>query len=143
MNARLRCGIAAWLAVASLFFTGSATAADTPQKNYRLFCMGCHGADGSGSPQNGIPSMKGEVGYFLRLPAGRAYLSQVPGTLNTPLNNQQTAELLNWVMANIAKDSVPADFKPYTGDEVAAYRASVPLDIPALRVQLLEQLEKQ
>lgn len=143
MNLRLRCAIGGLMAAASLFVASGATAADTPQKNYRLYCMGCHGADGSGSPENGIPNMKGEVGHFLKLPAGRAYLSQVPGTLNTPLSNQQTAELLNWIMGAIAKGSVPADFKPYTGDEVAHYRASVPLDIPGLRAQLVEQLKKQ
>lgn len=141
MKLRLRCGIAGLVTAVSLFAAGSATAADTPFKNYRLFCMGCHGQDGSGSPDIGIPNMKGEVGQFLRLPAGRAYLSQVPGTLNTPLSDQQTAELLNWIMASIAKDSVPPGFTPYSGEEVARYRASVPLDIPGLRVKLLEQIK--
>lgn len=118
-----------------------AVQADAGQKNYRLFCMGCHGADGSGSPVNGIPSMRGEVGHFLRVPEGRAYLSQVPGTLNTPLNDAETAELLNWVMKNIAGRSVPADFKPYTEADVKAYRASIPEDIPGLRVELVKRIE--
>lgn len=115
--------------------------ADAPQKNYRLYCMGCHRQDGSGSPEVGIPNMKGEVGHFLRLPEGRAYLSQVPGTLNTPLSNQETAELLNWMVKAIGKDSVPSDFSPYTGDDVARYRATIPNDIPTLRVKLLEKLK--
>lgn len=115
--------------------------ADAGQKNYRLYCMGCHGADGSGSPVNGIPSMRGEVGHFLRVPEGRAYLSQVPGTLNTPLNDAETAELLNWVMKNIAGRSVPADFKPYTEADVKGYRASIPEDIPGLRVELVKRIE--
>ena len=118
-------------------------AADGPvqaQKNYRLYCMGCHQADGTGSPHNGIPSMRDEVGHFLRLPEGRAYLSQVPGTLNTPLNDADTAQLLNWVMRNLGRDSVPADFVPYTADDVQRYRATVPQDIPALRVELVRRL---
>lgn len=120
--------------------TGEA-AADGAKKNYRLHCMGCHQMDGTGSPENGIPSMRDEVGHFLRVPDGRAYLSQVPGTLNTPLSDAETAELLNWVMANIGRGSIPADFKPYTGDDVRAYRATVPQDIPGMRVRLLKELE--
>lgn len=115
--------------------------ADAAKKNYRLYCMGCHQADGTGSPENGIPSMRDEVGHFLRVPEGRAYLSQVPGTLNTPLGDGETADLLNWVMSNIGRSSIPADFKPYTADDVRSYRASVPQDIPGMRVRLVKQLE--
>ena len=115
--------------------------ADAAKKNYRLHCMGCHQADGSGSPDNGIPSMRDEVGHFLAVPGGRAYLSQVPGTLHTPLSDGETAELLNWVMVKIGGKSTPADFQPYTAGDVQAYRAAVPEDIPGLRVKLVEQIE--
>lgn len=134
----IRCGL---LLVGLSGLLAGEAAADAAKKNYRLFCMGCHQSDGSGSPENGIPSMRGEVGHFLRVPEGRAYLSQVPGTLNTPLGDAETAELLNWVMANIGRDSVPADFKPYTAADVKTYRATVPQDIPGMRVRLLKQLE--
>lgn len=120
--------------------TGEAVA-DAAQKNYRLYCMGCHQADGSGSPENGIPSMRDEVGHFLKVPEGRAYLSQVPGTLNTPLSDAETAQLLNWVMTNIARSSKPDDFRPYSTEDVRNYRASIPQDIPGMRVRLLKQLE--
>ncbi len=136
-------GLIRWgllLAGVSGLLAGEALA-DTAKKNYRLHCMGCHQADGRGAPDNGIPSMRGEVGHFLRVPEGRAYLSQVPGTLNTPLSDGETAELLNWVMVNIGRDSLPAGFRPYSADEVAAYRASVPQDIPGMRLRLLRQLE--
>jgi mono/diheme cytochrome c family protein len=134
----IRCGL--MLAGLSCLLVGEA-AADAAKKNYRLHCMGCHQADGTGSPDNGIPSMRDEVGHFLRVPEGRAYLSQVPGTLNTPLGDGETAELLNWVMANIGRASIPADFKPYTADDVRGYRATVPQDIPGMRVRLLKELE--
>ena len=116
--------------------------ADTAKKNFRLYCMGCHQIDGSGSPVNGIPTMRDEVGYFLRLPEGRAYLSQVPGSLNTPLNDGDTAELLNWVLVNLGRSSTPPDFQRYTADDVRAYRASIPEDIPGMRVKLLERLAR-
>ncbi len=131
------------LGVLSLTLFSAAGAAEnsaTGKKNYRLYCMGCHQADGSGSPENGIPSMRDEVGHFLKLPEGRAYLSQVPGTLNTPLGDAETAEVLNWIIGNIARRSVPADFQPYTAADVKAYRAAVPQDIPGLRVELVRRL---
>lgn len=129
------------LVLAALAAAGHAGAATgSEQKNYRLYCMGCHQADGSGSPANGIPSMRDEVGHFLRVPGGRAYLSQVPGTLHTPLSDAETAALLTWVMRNIGGRSVPADFQPYAAEEVGRYRASVPEDIPALREELVRRL---
>jgi hypothetical protein len=115
---------------------------DNAKKNFRLYCMGCHQIDGSGSPENGIPTMREEVGHFLRLPEGRAYLSQVPGTLNTPLSDGDTAELLNWVVINLGRSSTPPDFQRYTAEDVRAYRASIPEDIPGMRVKLLERLAK-
>ena len=120
--------------------TSAGASENSAKKNYRLYCMGCHQADGSGSPENGIPSMRDEVGHFLKLPEGRAYLSQVPGTLNTPLGDGDTAELLNWVMRHIGRSSVPTDFRPYTADDVKAYRATIPQDIPGLRVELVRRL---
>lgn len=133
--------VKSWLAALGLAccLAGPA-AADAAKKNYRLYCMGCHQMDGSGSPENGIPSMRDEVGNFLRLPEGRAYLSQVPGTLNTPLGDAETADLLNWLVANIGGKSTPADFRPYTAADVKAYRASVPEDIPGLRDKLVRRL---
>ena len=132
------------LLLAGLLISGGAAAGtDSVQKNYRLYCMGCHQADGTGSPANGIPSMRDEVGHFLRVPGGRAYLSQVPGTLHTPLSDGETAALLSWVMVNIGRSSTPADFQPYTAAEVKNYRATVPDDIPGLRVKLLQALEQQ
>lgn len=119
-----------------------AAGVDAARKNFRLYCMGCHQIDGSGSPENGIPTMRDEVGHFLRLPEGRAYLSQVPGTLNTPLSDGDTAELLNWVLVNLGRSSTPPDFQRYTAEDVRTYRASIPEDIPGMRVKLLEQLAK-
>jgi len=109
------------------------------QRHYRLYCMGCHLADGSGSPKNYIPSMREQVGRFLDIPGGRAYLGQVPGLLNTPLSDEETAQVLNWVLINIGKDSTPFDFKPYDGAEIGRLRASVPQNIPQIRQQLIEQ----
>src|SRR5262245_56441894 len=73
-----------------------------PQLLYTMHCSGCHGADGSGTPEKGIPSMRGSVGNFLRLPEGRALVIQVPGVMNTPLDDEQVAKLMNWMLRDMA-----------------------------------------
>jgi hypothetical protein len=122
------------------FLLSAQAGTDVAEKNYRLYCMGCHQADGSGSPAHGIPGMRDQVGQFLKVPDGRAYLSQVPGTLNTPLGDAETADLLNWLLINIGRGSTPNGFQPYTAEDVRRFRATVPQDIPAMRVRLIEQL---
>lgn len=129
------------LALALAGAAAGPAAADAGKKNYRLHCSGCHQMDGSGSPENGIPSMRDEVGHFLKVPDGRAYLSQVPGTLNTPLGDAETAELLNWVMVNIGRASTPPDFARYTAADVQRFRATVPQDIPGMRDRLVALIE--
>jgi mono/diheme cytochrome c family protein len=91
--------------------------------NYLLHCSGCHQADGSGSVGNGIPSMKDRVGHFLRIPEGRAFLVQVPGTSQSPLNDADTAELVNWMVNAFSKSEIPAGVMPYSATEVGSLRA--------------------
>jgi cytochrome c553 len=125
---------------------GIASAAGSDQRNryhYLLYCSGCHQADGSGRPDNGIPRMKDQVGHFLRLPEGRAFLVQVPGTAQSSLSDTDTASMLNWMLRAISGPQVPADFVPYTTEEVTRLRA-VPLpDAPRTRRLLVEQLRAQ
>ena len=49
-----------------------------PHADYMLHCQGCHGPDGSGA-RGAVPSFRGEVAKFLRVPGGREYLLRVPG----------------------------------------------------------------
>jgi mono/diheme cytochrome c family protein len=48
------------------------------QTTYTLHCSGCHGAQGHGVPDAGIPDLH-DSGAYVAIPAGRAYLVQVPG----------------------------------------------------------------
>jgi mono/diheme cytochrome c family protein len=118
----------------------NALAADRNRSNFLLHCSGCHQQDGSGSPENGIPSMKGRVSNFLRLPEGRAFLVQVPGTSQSALGDAAVAELLNWMVNNFSRDEIPPEFIPYTAIEVARLRALRPSDVPAKRAAIVGSL---
>ena len=116
--------------------------AGSPALNYRLHCMGCHLVDGSGMPQRGIPSMTGVLGHFLRLPQGRALIVQVPGVMNTPLNDRQVAELMNWMLGQWAGDSLPPGAPPYSEAEVRELRSHRPSDVARERAGVVEALRR-
>lgn len=113
-----------------------------PRMNYQLHCSGCHQIDGAGSAAHNIPRMKGVVGHFLRTPEGRAFLVQVPGTANSGLNDAQVAELLNWMLPAISAAEMPADFQPYTPDEVTRLRTHKLADVAAHRQRVVLRLRE-
>lgn len=107
---------------------------------YILGCAGCHQVDGSGVSRSGIPTMRNQLGHFLSLPAGRAFLVKVPGTSNSPFSNADIARMLNWMAHEFSAATLPADFTPYTEAEVAAYRSAPLDDVPATRAAIVAQL---
>ncbi len=111
--------------------------------NYIHHCLGCHLADGSGAPAKGIPSMRGTLGQFLKVPGGREYIAQVPGVMNSPLNDRDIAALMNWLLPFVAPDTTPAGTAPYTADEIARLRKTRPADVMATRYALVEQMRAQ
>jgi mono/diheme cytochrome c family protein len=132
------------LVLSALCAAASAANSDVRNRsNYLLHCSGCHQSDGGGRPDNGIPRMKDQVGHFLRLPEGRAFLVQVPGTSQSSLSDADTATMLNWMVYAISRNEVPADFVPYTTEEVTRLRA-VPLnDAPHMRQLVVDKLRTQ
>ena len=110
----------------------------SPRTNFALHCQGCHLPDGSGF-EGRVPDMRGELSAMIRLPEGRRYLVQVPGTANSSLDNRETADLLNWLVPAMGPKPVAA-FKPYTEAEVAALRAMKVEDVAAMRARVLAQL---
>lgn len=117
-----------------------AGAGDFGRQNYIQHCAGCHSFDGTGSPENGVPSMKGAVGHFLRLPEGRAFLIQVPGTSQARLSDAEIAELLNWMVVRFSKAEVPVGFMLYTKDEVTRFRAIKLNDVMGTRREIVRRL---
>jgi mono/diheme cytochrome c family protein len=130
-----------WLLLPVWLLAQAATAGERPRINFLLHCSGCHQRDGSGSPENGIPNMKDRVGHFLRIPEGRAFLVQVPGTAQSSLGDRETAELLNWMVVALSPSAAPPNFLPYTRDEVARLRASPLNDVPAVRASIVGRLQ--
>ena len=109
---------------------------------YLHHCSGCHLADGSGAPAKGIPSMRGVLGQFLKVPGGREFIVQVPGVMNSPLSDHDIANLMNWLLPALAADTLVASPSPYTADEVARLRQSRPADVMGVRALLLNRMRE-
>ena len=111
---------------------------DRARINYMLNCQGCHLPAGEGVGD--IPQMQNFVGNFLKVPGGRAFLVQVPGSANAALDDAALAELLNWMLLEISAAQLPEDFKPYTAAEVGHYRTSPLSDVNAVRLPLIQKI---
>ncbi|MNR47684.1 hypothetical protein D3C85_1668160 [compost metagenome] len=89
--------------------------------------------------------MAGFVGNFLRVAGGREFLVRVPGVSQSALSDAQTAELLNWLLGpgGMAGASTPANFQPYTGEEVSKVRHQAVLNLPGTRAGLIARMREQ
>ena len=111
---------------------------DRAEFNYMMHCQGCHTPDGVGG--GGVPRMKDFVGNFTRTDAGRAYLARVPGSAYSVLDDENLAEVLNWIVLKYAGDSLPSGFVPYESREVASYRRQPLEEVIEYRKQMLQEI---
>ena len=88
--------------------------------NYQMFCQGCHSADGSG--HKSVPEFKGFIHKFMATQQGREYLIRVPGAANAALDDEQLADLMNWMLRTFGDASQGASWKPFEVSEIAKYR---------------------
>jgi len=109
--------------------------------NYILKCRGCHTMEGFSPERGRIPPLIDVVGYFTILPDGRRYLANVPGVVNAALPNDETADVLNWVIKTFARASMPAHFKPFDAAEIAKWREKRPDDPMRLRARVQGELD--
>lgn len=119
---------------------GAASASASPRTDYMLKCMGCHGPDAA-EVVGKVPAFKDSVARFLGVEGGRAYLVQVPGSRQSPLSDTAVADLLNWLLPHFDAAHMPADFQPFTGEEVSALRAHRIPDVAAERARLMDEIE--
>ena len=139
-GSQLAGGVAAMLAL-SLMTVPQIVAAESPRNNYMIHCMGCHLSSGEGFPPH-VPDSRGEIGDMLKVEGGREYLVQVPGASHAPLTDQELAEVTNFMLLNFSKETLPADFEPFTGAEVARYRKDALLEVEEVRAELLARIDE-
>jgi mono/diheme cytochrome c family protein len=124
---------------AGLLWAAPAAADPSLLSSYTLHCSGCHGTQGTGVPEKGIPNLA-EAGSYVATPAGRAYLVQVPGISQSRLGDEDAARMLNYVLKRFSAASLPAGFLPYTAGEVAALRGNKASDAVTRRRAILAEL---
>ncbi|WP_066605914.1 cytochrome C [Sphingobium cupriresistens] len=102
--------------------------------DYVEHCAGCHGVSGSVAPAR-LPELRGRVGWFLCTPAARAYLIRLPNVAHSRIkDNQQLADMMNFVVFGLGGPSAPPGAAPFTADEVARERLH-PLSTTALKAE--------
>lgn len=103
-------------------------------------CAGCHGVSGSTAPAK-LPELRGRVGWFLCTPQARAYLIRLPNVAHSRItDNQQLADMMNYVVFGLGGASTPAGSAPYTAQEVARERQQA-LATTTLRAERARQVE--
>jgi hypothetical protein len=112
------------------------------QTLYTLNCSGCHGAQGLGVPEAGIPNLN-DAGRYVRTKLGREYLIQVPGLSQSRLDDATVARLLNWVLQQFSANRLPADFRPYTAKEVTRFRSDKASDPKTRRDAIVAELRSR
>jgi mono/diheme cytochrome c family protein len=97
------------------------------EKNYLLHCSGCHLPNGIGDPPN-APTLRDTIGKIVATPEGRDYIIRVPGSSQTPMTDQQLADVLNWMLREFNSETLPIDFKPLSEREVSRSRSKILTD---------------
>lgn len=107
-----------------------------PHTDYLLYCRGCHLHTGDPVPDASIPSLR-QLAPLLETQAGRDYLIRVPGVSQAGMNDERLAAVLNWVLTEFNKDTVAADFRRFTAEEVGKVRNKVLVDPLKAREEIL------
>jgi len=111
-----------------------------PRTHFLLYCSGCHGVDGASAPPN-VPTLRNEIGRIVAFPEGRNYIVRVPGASQAPLTDAQLTEVMNWVLQEFNRDTLPQDFQPLTAEEVTEARRNVLMDPLKYRASFYKSYE--
>jgi cytochrome c553 len=114
------------------------TAAASPEQDYVLYCMGCHGESAQGVPGR-IPPLAGALARFMRIGEGRNYVLRVPGAANSVLTDAQLAAVLNWLAERYRLPGDPRP-EPFTVQEVTAVRRTPLAAVEATRSEVVRTL---
>ena len=129
-------------AIILLLATTAAVADDRrAHVNYMLHCQGCHLPDAAGH-EGKVPPMKDFVGYFLHSAEGRDFLIRVPGVAHAAINDEELAELKNWLLVSFSEEQLPAGFTPFTESEVHRLRADAENSPDSVRQEILADIAR-
>jgi hypothetical protein len=134
--------IARLLGVLGLALSVAPSTAADPHVDYLLECQGCHLGDGSSTPGS-VPALADSVGRFLSVEGGREYLVRVPGVSQSSLDDARLAAVLNWILVEFDPAAVPADFVPFSAEEVARVRRPPLTDVEGVRARLLAEIGRE
>ena len=123
-------------AAASIFAT---VAHASPQQDYILYCMGCHGPQAEGVPGK-VPPLAHALGRYMRSPAGRNYILRVPGAANSVLSDAQLAGVLNWLAQTFDAQELSSDVPLFSAAEVTSQRHSPLPSVLATRREVVREL---
>ncbi|NHN88929.1 cystathionine beta-lyase [Acetobacter sp. LMG 1627] len=119
----------------------NATVLDHPRVGYLSHCGGCHGIEGY-SGNTFVPTLRNAVGAFACTDEGREYLIRVPGvSMSLIRDDQELADIMNFVMLQLAGTSLPKGFHPYTAVEIHEWRQH-PLSVPDFMTHRGQVLER-
>jgi hypothetical protein len=111
----------------------------SPQQDYILYCMGCHGPQAEGVPGK-VPPLAHALGRYMRSPAGRNYILRVPGAANSVLSDAQLAGVLNWLAQTFDAQELSSDVPLFTAAEVTSLRHSPLPSVLATRREVVREL---
>ena len=90
-----------------------------------------------------IPVLRDRVGYFMCTKQGRDYLIRLPNVAYSAIgDNQELADMMNFVVFGLGGRSAPKGAKPFTAAEVARLRghALATQSLIAERAQIVDQM---
>ncbi|MFT9216772.1 MAG: cystathionine beta-lyase [Acetobacter malorum] len=125
--------------------TAGAAMLDHATTNYLTHCGGCHGIEGV-SARTFVPILRDHVGTFACSAEGRAYIGRVPGvSMSLIRDDQELADVMNFVLFRMGGASTPAGTKPFTAAEIHTLRAQpiASTDLLALRAEVLARAAAQ
>ena len=111
----------------------------SPQQDYILYCMGCHGPQAEGVPGK-VPPLAHALGRYMRSPAGRNYILRVPGAANSVLSDAQLAGVLNWLAQTFDAEELSSDVPLFSAAEVTSQRHSPLPSVLATRREVVREL---
>lgn len=106
-----------------------------PRADYILNCAGCHGMEGRGTVEGGVPAFPGSVGHIATTDIGRTYILHVSGVISTELTDAGIADVLNYIL-----DKWGERGDHFTTAEVTRRRAIPIDDVVTFRRKVVEEL---